>query len=430
MVLRSDMDYRETAVRVLPGGALGTRLHPEGLNMTIASAKGSHIMDVEGNIWIDYVAGAGALILGHQFPTVVEAVQRQAARSLHQYAALSDVSIELAAEVVAAIPGAERMIFTTTGSEATAYAMRIARAATGRTKILKFEGAFHGNHDYAGVGVAPSEPSPYPRGLPFTQGTPEAVVDTVLIAPYNDLARLREIATAHGDDLAGIIVEPVQRIIAPQPDFLEGLRALATELGAVLIFDEVVTGFRLAYGGAQEFFGVEADLAAYGKIVGGGGPVGAVVGKAELIDQAHPERKGTPGYVYASGTLHGNPLGAAAGLATLAELRRPGFYDMLNKRSAEFAAAMTDVFTARGYPAFVESTGSLWQILHMDESPQRYTDLLASDRAANVAFDTELMRRGINVIPGLRRFVSQAHTHEDFERTVDAVRDACRSMRS
>jgi len=421
-------DYRQEAERVLPGGALGTRLNPRGLRMTIASARGAHIMDTDGNIWIDYICGAGALILGHQFPSVVEAVQQQAARSMHQYAALSDVSIELAGQVVDAIPEAERMIFTTTGSEATAYAMRMARAATGRTKILKFEGGFHGNHDYAGIGVAPAEPSSYPRGMPFTQGTPESVVATVLVAPYNNLIRLREIAEAHGDDLAGIIVEPVQRIISPQPGFLEGVRELATELGAILIFDEVVTGFRLAYGGAQEFFGVEADLATYGKIVGGGGPVGCVVGRAKLIDQAHPGRKGTPGYVYASGTLHGNPLGAAAGLATLAELRRPGFYEILNKHTRELAAAIQAVFGELGYPAIVEHVGSLWQILHIDESPRRYTDLLASDRPANVAFDTELMHRGINLIPGLRRFVSSVHTQEDFEKTIEAVRAVCRLM--
>ncbi len=428
--MTSHKHYREMAERVLPGGALGTRLNPAGLRMTIAAASRARITDVEGQEWIDYICGAGALILGHSHPAVVEAVQRQAARNLHQYAALSDVAIELAAEIVDAIPGAERMVFTTTGSEATAYAMRMARAATGRSKILKFEGAFHGNHDYAGIGVAPAEPSPYPRGLPFTQGTPEAVVETVLIVPYNDLDRLRQVATAHADDLAGIIVEPVQRIIQPQPGFLAGVRNLADELRVVLIFDEVVTGFRLAYGGAQEHFGVRADLATYGKIVGGGGPIGAVAGKADLIDQAHPQRKGTAGYVYASGTLHGNPLGAAAGLATLELIRRPGFYDALTARTAGLAEAIGRILHEHGRPAIVAHVGSLWQVLHIDAPPTSYTDLLASDRAANVAFDTELMRRGINVIPGLRRFVSSAHTDEDFEKTLQAVADACRAMGS
>jgi len=421
-------DYRARAERVLPGGALGTRLNPAGLDFTIASAVGSRVADTSGGEWIDYVCGAGALILGHQHPDVVTAVTRQVERNLHQYGALSDVSIELAEEVVAAIPGAERMLFATTGSEATAYAMRMARAHTGRSKVLKFEGAFHGNHDYAGVGVAPAEPSPYPRGLPFTQGVPQEVVDTVLVAPYNDLDRLEDIVRANGDDLAAIIVEPVQRIILPEPGFLAGVRTLCDEMGVVLIFDEVVTGFRLAYGGAQEHFGVQADLASYGKVVGGGATMACVVGRADLIDQAHPERKGTAGYVYASGTLHGNPLGAAAGLATLAHLRRPGFHVDLEARTRRLADGIQEVLDQYGRGALVQTAGSLWQILHIDEPPRRYTDLLGSDRAANMALDLETMRNGINMIPGLRRFVSAAHTDADFEQTVDAVDRACRTM--
>lgn len=427
--MKSHSEYREMAERVLPGGALGTRLSPEGLRWTIASASGSRITDVDGNEWIDYICGAGALILGHQHPAVVEAVQQQASRSMHQYGNLSDIAIELAAMVVDAIPGAERMIFTTTGSEATFYAMRAARAATGRTKILKFEGAFHGNHDYASVAVTPSEPSPYPRGMSFTSGAPQAAIDTVLIAPYNDPERLRQIATEHADDLAGIIIEPVQRIISPQPGFLQGVRSLCDELGTVLIFDEVVTGFRLAYGGAQEFFGVQADLATYAKIVGGGGPVGCVVGKADLVDQAHPARSGNPGFVYASGTLHGNPLGAAAGLATLRELTTPGFYENLNDRTARLSEDIEGVLESHGRQAIVETVGSMWQILHMDESPRKYTDLLAADRSANVAFDTELLRQGINTIPGLRRFVSSAHTDQDFQETLEAVDRVCKIMK-
>ncbi len=427
-IVKSHMTYREEAERVLPGGAFGTRLNPDGLNFTIASASGARITDVEGTEWIDYICGAGALILGHQHPAVVDAVQQQAGRSLHQYGALSDVTIELAAAVVDAIPGAERMVFSSTGSEATFYAMRMARAFTGREKVLKFEGAFHGNHDYAGVATFPKEPSPYPRGMPFTHGTPESVVDTMLIAPYNDLERLRTIATANAEDLAAIIVEPIQRIISPQPGFLVGVRALADELGVVLIFDEVVTGFRLAYGGAQEHFGIQADLATYGKIVGGGGSVGAVVGKAELIDQAHPDRKGTPGYVYASGTLHGNPIGAAAGLATLAKLREPGFYEALNGRTRAFCEQVQSILREHGREAIVESVGSMWQILHIDESPKTFTDLLASDRVATEELDTELMRQGINVIPNVRRFVSSAHTDQDFTETYEAVDRACRAL--
>ena len=397
--------------------------------MTVATASGSHIIDVEGNEWLDYVCGAGALILGHQPREVVEAVQRQAGRTLHQYGSLTDVAIDLAEKVVAAIPGAQRMIFTTTGSEATAYAMRIARAATGKAKILKFEGAFHGNHDYAGVAVSPAGPSPYPRGDSFTHGTPDAVRETVLISPYNDLELAAKTAYEHASELAGIIVEPVQRIISPLPGFLQGLRALCDDLGVVLIFDEVVTGFRLAYGGAQELFEVEADIASYGKIIGGGGPMGAVVGKAELIDLTHPDRIGSDGYVYASGTLHGNPLGAAAGLATLKSLRDPGFYDSLAKATERLADGMRGVLAKHEIPAIVESVGSIWQILHMTRPPRNYLDFLESDRTANMGLDIELMRNGINVIPGLRRFVSSAHTEDDLSQTLEALDHACRAVK-
>ena len=419
-------DYRAIAEQVLPGGALGTRLMPEEVRTTIASAHGSRIVDVEGGEWIDYVCGAGALILGHQHPAVVAAVQEQAARSMHQYGSPTDVALHLAAEITRAVPNGERMVFATTGSEATFYTMRMARAYTGKEKILKFEGAFHGNHDYAGVAVAPKEPSPYPRGMPSTGGVPVGATESVLVAPYNDLDRLEAIVSANVDDLAGIIVEPVQRIVKPVPGFLPGLRDLCDRYEVVLIFDEVVTGFRLAYGGAQEHFGVTADLSAYGKIVGGGGPIAAVVGRAELIDQAHPHRAGRPGYVYASGTLHGNPLAAAAGLATLERLRAPGFYDELHAATHRLAEGIGEVLERHGRPALVDTAGSLWHIMHIAEPPRSYTDVLASDRAANIAFDTALMREGINVLPGLRRFVSSAHTDDDFAATIDAVDRACK----
>ena len=429
MTHRDQNEYQKLAEAALPGGAVGTRLMEEGLRMTIASARGSRIVDVEGNERLDYVCGAGAHILGYQHPAVVEAVRGQATRAIHHYGGLSDVAIELATELVAAIPCAERMVFGTTGSEATFYALRMARAFTGRRKILKFEGAFHGNHDYAAYAVAPTEPTIYPRGLANTAGIPDPLAETVLIAPYNDLDAVESIVSDHAGDLAAIIVEPVQRIIRPRPGFLAGLRELCDRTEALLIFDEVVTGFRLAYGGAQEYFGVIPDLAAYGKIIGGGGPLSCVAGRAEIIDLAHPYRTSEPDYVYASGTLHGNPLAAAAGLATLRELRAPGFYDELHRSTARLATVLRGVLDEKAHEALVVTEGSLWQILHMLEPPAQYTDFLRSDRAANVALDTELVRNGIHVLPGVRRFVSSAHTDRDFEQTAYALDRACEAVR-
>ena len=425
MTRRDQAEYQKLAEAALPGGAAGSRLLPEGLRMTIASASGSRVVDVEGTEHLDYVCGAGALILGYQHPAVVEAVRAQAARTIHHYGGLSDVAIELATELVAAIPCAERMVFGTTGSEATFYALRMARAFTGRSKILKFEGGFHGNHDYAAYAVVPGVPTSYPRGVPNTAGIPDPLAETVLIAPYNDLDTVESIVEDHAGELAAIIVEPVQRIIGPQPGFLTGLRELCDRTESLLIFDEIITGFRLAYGGAQEYFGVIPDLAAYGKIIGGGGPLSCVAGRAEIIDLAHPYRMSEPDYAYVSGTLHGNPLAAAAGLATLRELQAPGFYDELHRSTARLAAVLRGVLDEKAHEAIVVTEGSLWQILHIAAPPAQYTDLLHSVLAADVALDTELLRNGINVLPGVRRFVSIAHTYEDFEQTADALDRAC-----
>ena len=410
----------------LPGGALGANANMAGTRFTVASASGAHITDTDGNRYLDYVTGAGALILGHQHPAVVDAVVRQAGRTMHQYGALTDVAIELAAQLVEAIPCAERIVFATTGSEATAYSLRLARAVTGRDLIVKFEGGFHGNHDYAGISVAAPTTADYPTGRPFTAGTPGAVRDTVLVVPYNDLEALDRLVSPLADRVAGIIAEPVQRIIRPLPGFLEGLRSFCDHHGLLLIFDEVVTGFRLSYQGAQGYFGITPDLAAFGKIIGGGGTLSCVAGRADLIDRTSPRLKGTPRFVYTSGTFHGNPLAAAAGLATLEMLRRPGFYEDLADRTRALSRRLTRVLSEHGRRALVATAGSLWQILHIDRPPERYTDLLSSDQGANLRLDRAFLANGINVIPGLRRFVSLAHSDEHFETTARALDRACR----
>ena len=262
---------RQTAC---PAPGFGSYSLPDDVRFVIHKGEGSRLQDVRGRWYIDYVGGAGALILGHAFPTVVEAVKEQAERGLHFFGTLNEQCIQLAEQLVPVIPCAERIAFTTTGSEATAYAMRTARAATGRSKILKFEGAYHGNHDYSAFSVTPTALSNYPQGRPDTGGLPANMVDNVLVSPYNDLETVRKIVEENRDDLAAIIVEPLQRIIMPTEGFLQGLRKLCDDNDIVLIFDEVVTGFRLGLGGAQEYFGVLPDIASYGKIVGGGGPAG------------------------------------------------------------------------------------------------------------------------------------------------------------
>ncbi|MEC8289315.1 MAG: aminotransferase class III-fold pyridoxal phosphate-dependent enzyme, partial [Pseudomonadota bacterium] len=245
-------DYYKAATKSLPGAGLGSYSLPDDVRFVIHKGDGSRLQDVRGRWYIDYVGGAGALILGHAFPTVVEAVKDQAERGIHFFGTLNEQCIQLAEDLQEIIPCADRIAFTTTGSEATAYAMRTARAATGRSKILKFEGAYHGNHDYSAFSVTPTAISNYPQGRPDTGGLPANMAENVLVSPFNDLETVRRIVEENRGDLAAVIVEPVQRIIFPDDEFLPGLRKICDDNEVLLIFDEVVTGFRLALGGAQE----------------------------------------------------------------------------------------------------------------------------------------------------------------------------------
>ena len=417
--------YAEAA---LPGGGLGGYALGKDIRMVFSHGKGARFWDVEGREYIDYTGGAGALILGHSHPAVVAAGQEQMARGMHMFGTLNDVAIELATRLVADIPCAEKIAFATTGSEATAYAMRLARAFTGRDKIMKFEGAYHGNHDYALVSTFPSSIGNYPQGQADTAGQPEAVRDSMLIAPYNDLEAATQLAETHAKELAAIIVEPVQRIIEGQPDFLLGLRQLCDRLGIVLIFDEVVTGFRIAYGGAQAALGITPDLASFGKVIGGSGPLSVVAGRAEILDLADPAKKGQSDYAYFNGTLHGNPVAAAMTLATLDELAKPGTYDRLNSASSAFCREAQAILDHHGLPAIAANVGSLWQFLFMPAPPRNQADMASGDAAAMKRLDSEMMKRGQYMLPGVRRFVSCVHAESEFEETLRALDQICRTF--
>ncbi len=424
----SQAGYFEIAERVLPGGAFGSYALPEEVRLVIHRGAGSRIQDADGRWYIDYVGGAGALILGHAHPTIVEAAQAQVANGLHFFGAVHEPVLELANILIDTIPCAEKMCFATTGSEATAYALRLARAFTGRDKILKFEGGYHGNHDYSNFSVSPSALSNYPHGRPDSGGIPRPLHETVLVAPYNDLEAVRRIVEAHRADLAAIIVEPVQRIIFPLRDFLPGLRKICDENDVLLIFDEVVTGFRLAPGGAQEYFGVKPDIASYGKIVGGGGPLSCVAGRADIITLADPANRTRADYMYINGTLHGNPVAAAAGIASMTELAKPGLYRRLHDASAAFLKACQAVLDKHRVPAVATGEGSLWQVLHMDRPPTSHADVMASDGAASRRLDIEMLKNGIYVLPNVRRFTSVVHDDADYEETLKALDASCRAV--
>jgi len=423
----SQRELFEIADRVLPGSGIGSYSLADDIRLIYSHGRGSRMWDVDGNEYIDYVGGAGALILGHSHPAVVAASKAQLDRGAHMFGSLNDVAVLLAERLVQDIPCAEKIAYATTGSEATAYAMRLARAFTGRSKILKFEGAYHGNHDYAIVSTFPKETGNYPQGAADSYGQPEATVSTMLVCPYNDLETLRKIVAEHHADIAAIFAEPVQRIIPAEPEFLHGIRKICDEYDILFVLDEVVTGFRLSYGGAQQWYDVKPDLSTHGKVVGGGGPLSCIAGRADVIGLSDPRLKGQQGYTYFNGTLHGNPVAAAATMAMLDELGKQGVYDRMNGFADDLCRETQKILDQHKIPAIAEHTGSLWQILFMDKTPRNQADVLASDQAAMRKLDTLLMKQGQYVLPGVRRFVSTVHSAHDLEETLRGLDAACRN---
>ena len=425
---QSQRELFEIADRVLPGSGLGSYSLADDIRLIYSLGKGSRMWDVDGNEYIDYVGGAGALILGHSHPAVVKAAQAKFERGAHMFGSLNEVAVHLAERLVNDIPCAEKIAYATTGSEATGYAMRLARAFTGRNKILKFEGAYHGNHDYAIVSTFPKETGAYPQGAPDSSGQPEATVSTMLVCPYNDLDTLRKIVAQHHADIAAIFAEPVQRIIPAEPGFLHGIRQICDEFDILFVLDEVVTGFRLGYGGAQQWYDVKPDLSTHGKVVGGGGPLSCIAGRADVIGLSDPKLKGQQGYTYFNGTLHGNPVAAAATMAMLDELGKPGVYERMNGFADDLCRETQKILDQHQIPAIAEHTGSLWQILFIDKTPRNLADIMASDQASMRRLDTLLMKQGQYVLPGVRRFVSAVHTEQDLEETLRGLDVACREF--
>ena len=418
----------EVAKRLLPGGALGGNALPDDTKFVFSHGAGGRFWDTSGNEYIDYCLGSGSLFLGHAHPAIVRAVTEQAVKGTHFFAYLNEAALRLAEKFCALVPCAERVRFTTSGSDSTFHAIRLARAFTGRKKILKFEGAYHGVHDYAQLSTAPKKHMDFPRGQPDTEGIPREVQDLMLVAPFNDLEATRRIVAEHAHDLAAVIVEPIQRIIMPRPGFLEGLRELTRAHDVMLILDEVVTGFRYGLGGAQVLFDIKPDLATYGKIIGSGLPVGAVAGRADIMDQANPSNKGKAGYVYQNGTLQGHCLGAAAGIAAIETLSKAGVYERVNALSDELRRAVQQVFDRHDMKVLVFGHGPMWHMLFTDREPTCYADVLAADGASLMRLERELIRQGLFVLPGNRRFVSIAHTERDLEDTLPAIDEACREF--
>ncbi|HVC65619.1 MAG TPA: aminotransferase class III-fold pyridoxal phosphate-dependent enzyme, partial [Candidatus Dormibacteraeota bacterium] len=398
----------------------------DDVGFVVKHGKGSKIYDVSGREYIDYVMASGPMVLGHAHPAVVAAVRAQLEGGT-TYFMVTEPVIELAEEICRAVPCAEQVRFTSTGSEATFFALRVARTARQRDKILKFEGGYHGSHDYSMMSSAPRSPKAFPAPVPDSSGIPRVLEDEVLVAPYNDLATVEGIVATHADELAAVIIEPFQRLIPPQPGFLQGLREITRRYGILLVFDEVVTGFRLAYGGAQQYYGVVPDIACVGKIVGGGFPLAAVCASADLMQPFDPGRDGKGEFISQSGTLNGNPIAAVAGLATLAELRKPGAYETLHGTGRRLMAGLAELAQKSGLPAQVVGEPVVFDILFTGEPVTDYRSLQKADGALARSFTTELIKRGV-VKNTQKIYMSLAHTDADVARTLQACEDALKVL--
>jgi glutamate-1-semialdehyde 2,1-aminomutase len=402
---------------------------PADLSFVVERGEGSRIFDTTGRSYIDYVLGSGPLLLGHAPPAIVRAVQAQAAKgSTFQW--LSEPTIRLAELVCEASPCAEQVRFVGSGTEATMLALRMARVFTGREKVLKFEGGWHGIHDYAMVGNWTNSEAPFPSARPDIGGIPKGAVESVLVAPFNDARALEDVLPLHGSEVAAVIVEPLQRAIAPRPGFLQQLRELTRRHGIVLIFDEVVTGFRLAWGGAQEFYGVVPDLATYGKALTCGYSLGAIGGRADIMATADPARKGTLDWALLSGTLSGNPIACAAGVAALGQLRQPGVYKRLAEVGARLREGLAAVARRQGVGLQALGEGPIAQPVFVDPAlPIRNErDFRQADSARATRLGLELIRRGVFVIPGAKMYLSLAHTDQDVAITLEAFEEALRAV--
>jgi glutamate-1-semialdehyde 2,1-aminomutase len=423
---RGDMSERDDpvrrAARVFPGGVLGSHRSGADLEFVVRDARGAYLWDTNGRRYVDYLLGSGPMVLGHAHPAVVEAVTRQLARGT-TFMLLNEPIIELAEELVRAVPCAELVRFTSSGSEATFFALRIARAFRQRDKIMKFEGGFHGTHDYALMSVSPRSPKAFPAAMADSAGIPHAISEEVLIAPYNDLATTEALIAAHHNELAAVIVEPYQRVIVPQPGFLSGLRAVTQRYGVPLVFDEIVTGFRLAYGGAQEYYDVVPDVAAFGKVLAGGFPLAAVAGRAAIMRHFDAALEGTPDYVWQAGTLNGNPVAAVAGLATLAELRKPGSYERLFRTGTRLKDGLAAAARRHGLSAQVSGEAPVFDIIFTDRPVVDYRTTLTADRTRIAAFNRECLRRGVAKAVN-KIYVSLAHTDADVDATIEVFDQA------
>ncbi len=412
----------QKAEKFLPEGSLGNVALDDDHSFIVKRGSGSRIWDVSGNEYIDYLMGSGPMVLGHAHPKVVEAVI-EAVQDGSTFFATNENAVLLAEELVRALPCADKVRFTTSGTDACFQALRIARAFRRRDKILKFEGGFHGTSDYSLMSNPPRALNPFPQPDPSSGGIPRAIQDTVLVAPFNDAETTAAIIEKNHDDLAAVIIEPMQRILSPKPGFLQSLRDVTAHYQIPLIFDEVVTGFRLAYGGAQEHYGVTPDMTAVGKIMGGGYALAAVCGREEIMAPYDSTQADPTDHVGQIGTLNGNPVACAAGLATLAELRKEGAYERIWEVGRKLREALDTACAQAEIPAQTTGEDPVFDIIFSNDPLSDYRSTLSADNAIKAKFRNRIQECG--VFQGPQKFYpSLAHTDEDVAQTIAAFQVA------
>ncbi|MFH1974534.1 MAG: glutamate-1-semialdehyde 2,1-aminomutase [Pseudomonadota bacterium] len=418
----------EQAKKLIPGGVNSPVRACKSVGadpLFIDRAEGCMVYDADGNGYIDYVGSWGPMILGHRHPAVIEEI-KTALNKGTSFGAPTELEINLARMVIEAVPSIEMVRMVNSGTEATMSAIRLARGFTRRDMIIKFDGCYHGHSDAllveAGSGVAT-------LGIPGSPGVPESFVASTLSLPYNDIKSVKEAMEKHGSKVACVIVEPVagnMGLVPPEDGFLAALREVTEKSGSLLIFDEVMTGFRVAYGGAQSLYKIMPDLTCLGKIIGGGLPVGAYGGKREIMEQIAPQ-----GPVYQAGTLSGNPLAMAAGIATLTQIKKPGFYDLLNERSEKLLSGLAEAARKSGIDVSAARVGSMLGIFFTDRKVTDYKSAKTSDLKMFSAFYREMLKEGIYLAPSQFEalFVSSAHTEKDIEHTIEAAEKVMKGLR-
>ena len=421
--LTSQSEWISRAQAVLPAGGFGN-FDP---GIVIAKGQGSRVWDEDGNEYIDYLIGSGPMLLGHGHPEVMEAVLEQLPKGMTFFANNSK-GIELAEAIVEAVPCCEQVRFVASGGEADMYAIRLARAYTGRDKILKFEGGYHGMSAEAQMSLAPDKLVNFPQAVPDSAGIPQGVADQMLIAPFNDLAAVEALLAEH-NDVAAIIAEPLQRIIPADPGYLQGLRDLCDKYDILLIFDEIVTGFRMAYGGAQERYGVTPDICTLGKIIGGGFALAALGASAEIMQHFDKSIVGADNWLMQLGTLSGNPVAAAAGLKTMEILRRDGSYDQLRATGRALKMMQSDALSQAGIAHQVCGDDTLFDIFFTNAPCRDFRTAKHDDPRRSAIYNDVLRKHGVFKAPG-KLYPSLAITDADLQQSRNAAWAAAQSIAS